>query len=74
LGALVHYISDPERKNFQPMNANYGLFPGLDKDGRMRKKDKRMLLAGRALREMEAWFQTSDPFAGSDGQRAAGDH
>ena len=25
LGALLHYITDPERKRFQPMNVNFGL-------------------------------------------------
>ena len=25
LGALLRYITDPERKSFQPMNVNFGL-------------------------------------------------
>ena len=29
LGALTHYITDRRRRDFQPMNANYGLFPPI---------------------------------------------
>ena len=27
LGSLLEYVTDRSRKNFQPMNANFGLFP-----------------------------------------------
>jgi methylenetetrahydrofolate--tRNA-(uracil-5-)-methyltransferase len=37
IGALAHYISDDEHKNFQPMNINFGLIPPLD----VRIKDKK---------------------------------
>lgn len=40
IGALAKYIST-ENKNFQPMNANYGIMPGLDekiKDKKLRYK------------------------------------
>lgn len=36
MGALAHYISNPEVEKFQPMNVNYGLMPPLTK--RVHKK------------------------------------
>ena len=47
-GALAHYISSPEIKNFQPMNVNFGLIPPLGKRVRG-KKFKNAMLAERAL-------------------------
>ena len=36
MGALAHYISNPDVEKFQPMNVNYGLMPPLEK--RVHKK------------------------------------
>lgn len=38
IGALSNYISDPSVKNFQPMNANFGLFVGTDTSIRDKRK------------------------------------
>ncbi len=54
LGALLAYVTDPRRKDFQPMNANYGLFPPLP--GRERGREKRERLARRALHDLEEWM------------------
>ena len=54
LGSLLHYITDRRRGDFQPMNANYGLFPPLP-DGRERGREKRQRLAARALHDLDAW-------------------
>jgi len=51
LGALSKYIST-ENKNFQPMNANFGILPELEE----KIKDKKLRyekLANRALKEMK---------------------
>jgi folate-dependent tRNA-U54 methylase TrmFO/GidA len=40
------------------MNVNFGLFPPLS--GKNRGKGKRLLLARRALREMEEWQRRSE--------------
>lgn len=49
-GALANYISTPNEK-FQPMNANFGIVPGLEK--RIKdKKEKYKILADRALKEL----------------------
>ncbi|MDH3442352.1 MAG: methylenetetrahydrofolate--tRNA-(uracil(54)-C(5))-methyltransferase (FADH(2)-oxidizing) TrmFO [Deltaproteobacteria bacterium] len=54
LGALLRYITDAERKKFQPMNVNFGLLPPLQE--RLRGKEKKEMMARRALAEMDAWL------------------
>jgi methylenetetrahydrofolate--tRNA-(uracil-5-)-methyltransferase len=58
LGALLAYVTDRTRRSFQPMNANYGLLPPLASGERGR--DKRRLLADRALAEMDRWMAQHD--------------
>jgi methylenetetrahydrofolate--tRNA-(uracil-5-)-methyltransferase len=53
MGALVDYITHSSAIPFQPMNINFGLFPPLS--GKSRGRGKRLLMARRALREMEEW-------------------
>lgn len=53
LGALIHHITTADPKQFQPMNVNYGLFPPLE--GRIKKKDRKPLMAERALVALEDW-------------------
>lgn len=53
LGALMHHITNAEPKHFQPMNVNYGLFPELP--GRVKKKERKLLLAERALAALDKW-------------------
>lgn len=55
IGALTHYISHFEGKNFQPMNVNFGLLPPLEK--RVAKKEKNSKLAERALRALDAYLK-----------------
>jgi methylenetetrahydrofolate--tRNA-(uracil-5-)-methyltransferase len=48
LGSMAYYITHAEGKHFQPMNANFGLFPELP--NRIRdKKERYEALANRAL-------------------------
>jgi methylenetetrahydrofolate--tRNA-(uracil-5-)-methyltransferase len=50
LGSLVAYITDQGRRDFQPMNANYGLMPELETRARgKQKKQKKIDMAARAL-------------------------
>jgi methylenetetrahydrofolate--tRNA-(uracil-5-)-methyltransferase len=58
LGALLRYITDAERKKFQPMNANFGLLPPLY--ARLNGKEKKEMMARRALADMEAWVGETD--------------
>ena len=55
LGALMHHITNADVKHFQPMNVNYGLFPSLA--GRVKKKERRGLLAERALVALDVWMK-----------------
>lgn len=58
IGSLVAYITDAERKNFQPMNANYGLFPSLET--RLRGRERRLAHAERARVALGAWMAMHD--------------
>ena len=53
-GALLGYVTQRSRRDFQPMNANYGLFPPLA--GRRRGREKKLALAERALADFDAWM------------------
>jgi methylenetetrahydrofolate--tRNA-(uracil-5-)-methyltransferase len=55
IGALARHITRAEAAHFQPMNVNYGLFAPLP--GRIKKKEKRALLAERGLVELEKWIR-----------------
>ena len=76
LGALLAYITAPERTRFQPMNVNFGLIPPLQE--RLRGKVKKEMMAHRALADMAAWLrETQDaglPLAQTDcdGETLAG--
>lgn len=62
IGSLVGYVTDTERKNFQPINANYGLFPPLP--GRTRKgRERRLKQAERALVDIEPFARSARPEA-----------
>ncbi len=53
IGSLVRYISHSPAVPFQPMNINFGLLPPLPVKGK--GKGTRLLLARRALSEMDRW-------------------
>lgn len=59
-GALANYIFTPNEK-FQPMNANFGIVPGLEK--RIKdKKEKYKVLADRALNTLNKIMQKRNDF------------
>jgi methylenetetrahydrofolate--tRNA-(uracil-5-)-methyltransferase len=55
LGALLRYITDPERMRFQPMNVNFGLLPPLSV--RLRGKAKKEMHSQRALADLAQWLE-----------------
>jgi methylenetetrahydrofolate--tRNA-(uracil-5-)-methyltransferase len=70
LGALLRYITDPERKRFQPMNVNFGLLPPLD--ARLERKVRKEALARRALADMAEWAaRIGAPPAAKNGETPA---
>ncbi len=54
-GSLVAYITDPARRDFQPMNANYGLMPDLKI--RARGREKKIAMGARALAAIDGWIE-----------------
>jgi len=54
LGSLLAYVTQRGRKAFQPMNANYGLFPALP--GPARGRERKILMAERALADLRRWL------------------
>lgn len=55
LGSLLRYISIPGGA-FQPMNVNFGLFPPI-KIEKNQRKQKNLLLAQRALQELQGFIE-----------------
>ena len=55
LGSIVAYITDPARRDFQPMNANYGLMPDLKI--RARGRQKKIEMGTRALAAIDGWIE-----------------
>jgi methylenetetrahydrofolate--tRNA-(uracil-5-)-methyltransferase len=53
LGALIAHLQRVDRKTFQPMNIAFGLFPPLS--GRIRKRERGLIYARRALAALAAW-------------------
>lgn len=55
-GALIHYITHAEQKTFQPMKANFGLLPDLERQIRD-KQERHAAYADRALEDLELWLR-----------------
>ena len=58
LGALTHYITDPEHTNFQPINSNWGIVPPVElpQKERKNKKLKGELLSRRAAETLKQFL------------------
>ena len=54
LGSLIAYITDAARRDFQPMNANYGLLPDLNV--RVRGLKRKIEMGTRALAAIDDWI------------------
>lgn len=57
MGALNHYITHASPKNFQPMNVTFGIIKELGY--KVPKKEKKQLVANRALETMKAFIDES---------------
>lgn len=58
-GALCHYITHADPKNFQPMNVNFGLLPPLEQRVKD-KKQKNKIIAERALASLQKFIEKFD--------------
>jgi methylenetetrahydrofolate--tRNA-(uracil-5-)-methyltransferase len=56
IGALSHYVARSDPGNFQPMKANFGIFPPLDPPVR-NKRARYAAYAQRALADLAAWME-----------------
>lgn len=71
LGSLLHYITQADLKDFQPMKANFGILPPLESPARS-KRDRAGQYSTRALAAQQGWaaqhnlLLTVDITAGSD--------
>lgn len=52
LGALCHYVTHADLKDFQPMKANLGILPPLDTPSRLGKRERAAMYAERALADL----------------------
>jgi methylenetetrahydrofolate--tRNA-(uracil-5-)-methyltransferase len=50
LGALCHYVTHADMKDFQPMKANFGILPSLEQ--KTKKRERGRAYAERALRDL----------------------
>ncbi len=57
LGSLLSHLSKADEGNFQPMNINYGLFPPLQLKRKMKRADRRLAMAERALTALPQWWE-----------------
>jgi methylenetetrahydrofolate--tRNA-(uracil-5-)-methyltransferase len=64
IGSLMNYISDPDRKDFQPMNINFGIMPSYEafperneKGHKIPKKDRRLRTAQQALKSLSNFIK-----------------
>jgi methylenetetrahydrofolate--tRNA-(uracil-5-)-methyltransferase len=57
LGALCHYVTHAEMKDFQPMKSNFGILPPLEKAEKSGKRERAALYAERATLAMDEFLQ-----------------
>lgn len=56
IGALAHYVSHADSSNFQPMKANFGLLPPLERSIRS-KRERQQAYSDRALGLLDAFLE-----------------
>ncbi|MBI2333478.1 MAG: methylenetetrahydrofolate--tRNA-(uracil(54)-C(5))-methyltransferase (FADH(2)-oxidizing) TrmFO [Chloroflexi bacterium] len=57
LGALCHYITHADLKDFQPMKANFGILPELHLEKKIGKREKGQAYADRAAQALDMYLQ-----------------
>ncbi|MCE7858542.1 MAG: methylenetetrahydrofolate--tRNA-(uracil(54)-C(5))-methyltransferase (FADH(2)-oxidizing) TrmFO [Chloroflexi bacterium CFX2] len=57
LGALCHYVTHADLKDFQPMKANFGILPELHPERKIGKREKGQAYADRAAGALEDYLR-----------------
>jgi methylenetetrahydrofolate--tRNA-(uracil-5-)-methyltransferase len=60
LGALCHYITHADLKDFQPMKANFGILPALTLEKKIGKRERGQLYADRAANILKIYLDEND--------------
>ena len=60
LGALCHYITHADAKDFQPMKANFGIVPPLDDGVRRGKRQRAEAYSKRAISTLEEFLDEKE--------------
>jgi len=63
LGALCHYVTHADLKDFQPMKANFGILPTMHFRPKSGKRERGQLYANRALKDLELTLSDNAPAA-----------
>jgi methylenetetrahydrofolate--tRNA-(uracil-5-)-methyltransferase len=63
LGALCHYVTHADLKDFQPMKANFGILPPLDTDSKIGKRERGKAYAERALVDLQSILRKENSIA-----------
>jgi methylenetetrahydrofolate--tRNA-(uracil-5-)-methyltransferase len=58
LGALCHYVTHADLKDFQPMKANFGILPSLELPSKIGKRERGKAYAERALGDLQLALRT----------------
>src|SRR5688572_29763041 len=72
LGALCHYVTHADLKDFQPMKANFGIFSPLG--SKVPKRERGRAYAERALADLESTILDSSNLLPTDHQAASLSH
>jgi len=66
LGALCHYVTHADLKDFQPMKANFGILPALDTTSKLGKRERGKSHAERALVDLSLALSEATRFTGTE--------
>jgi len=73
LGALCHYVTHADLKDFQPMKANFGILPALETTSKPGKRERASAHAERALADLTLALRLIAPAAVPGGVFSAAD-
>jgi len=57
LGTLCHYVTHADMADFQPMKANFGILPSLERENKkLGKRERGQAHAARAMADLESYL------------------